>query len=250
LTLALKPVIYALEHELIANGHACNVVRAIGLDGLLDNIPLAFVGSVIIRGNGIIAKVDGEVYFGLLDSFQYQSGLVAVGAVETETGGKLRQQLNILDDMVYKKMCLACDRRPYRADYLPRLLPQAGSCEPSGVYAIAQKLFFRAGSRSNLLGSPPELVDPDPEDEDEDLPPDDLLLFETVTPTATAIAMMPARPIRPPTNYKKRKHGRVRVCCSHEEWKPANAQTTSCGNCPSCCVSLATGRCKIGRSPC
>ena len=35
----------------------------------------------------------------------------------------------------------------------PRLLPQSGYCEPSGVYAMPQKDFLSLESRTKVLGS-------------------------------------------------------------------------------------------------
>jgi len=46
------------------------VVCPVRLDGTLDGIPLALVGSSIISGNWVVPEPDCHVDFGLFDRFE------------------------------------------------------------------------------------------------------------------------------------------------------------------------------------
>lgn len=59
-----------LEHELISDSDAPDVVSSVCLDGRLDFIALARIGSTIVSRYGIVAKIDRHVDFGLFNGFQ------------------------------------------------------------------------------------------------------------------------------------------------------------------------------------
>lgn len=58
-----------LENELISDSDTCNMVSTIRLQSLLDGIALAVVGAVVVW-DGIDAKEDLHVHFGLPDRFE------------------------------------------------------------------------------------------------------------------------------------------------------------------------------------
>lgn len=56
-----------LEHELVTNSHATNIVNTVSLDGLCELVPLAHVGCAIISRDGVVPDKDCHIDFGLFD---------------------------------------------------------------------------------------------------------------------------------------------------------------------------------------
>jgi hypothetical protein len=101
----------------VLTSYSGNVVCTVRLKGLLHSIPLTRVGSVVTSGVRVVAKIDGHIDFGLLDSFQlgirsaissltksredaYHKGRdVTIRTIQTDARGKLRHQLDILNDV-------------------------------------------------------------------------------------------------------------------------------------------------------
>lgn len=85
-----------VEHEFIADGDSKDVIRAVRLQSLLDGRLLALIGDVVLVDD-VDRGVDFNVGLRLLDCFQDERGLVAVGAVEADAGCDLREKLHVSD---------------------------------------------------------------------------------------------------------------------------------------------------------
>lgn len=62
--------IAVLQHEFIANSHSTDVVRAISLDGGLDQVALPCVSSVVVCSDDVVSEPHRHVDLGLFDSFK------------------------------------------------------------------------------------------------------------------------------------------------------------------------------------
>lgn len=91
---------HSLEHPLITNGDARNVVRAVRLDRVYDQVALARVRRPPVGRDGIVAQVYGKIHFRLLNRLElrkisagaemvwdqpyHQGRLVTISAVQTD----------------------------------------------------------------------------------------------------------------------------------------------------------------------
>lgn len=60
----------SLEHIFIADCDTSNVVCSVGLDSLLNRIPLPCVSRPVVVWHSVVAEINLEVRLGLLDSLQ------------------------------------------------------------------------------------------------------------------------------------------------------------------------------------
>jgi len=79
---------HVVEHDFIANSNARDVIRAVGLQRLLQGRLLALIAG-FIHVYKVDRREDFNVGLGSLDRLQDERGLVALAAVESDTGRKL-----------------------------------------------------------------------------------------------------------------------------------------------------------------